>query len=245
MAKKLRTLTLLLATALALSACGLVNRLIPDQQVADGVLGIGADGVPVTLSGEAGPSDLAAPMAPGDTTTFVAEFDVPEEIIDAIEALPGWVQASGIEETITLDDEVQVVFAGEFADEADLHPDHLAFTLTALHVSGHLTIDGNQYNLPAVSEAGLNVTFSDPVGFSYDAGANATTVSYATASGLPELDIDFGNNPQLLQAFSGLVKDGGSLTAHLRVEATLSTPGLPASADIVIHLRSVGATISF
>lgn len=245
MAKKLRTLTLLLAVSLALSACGLINRLVPDHEVADGVMGIGAAGMPVTLSGSPLPSDLASPNAPGDTTTFVAEFDVPEEVIDAVSGLPGFVQASGIEETITLDDEVQVVFAGEFADAADLHPDHLTFTLTALHVSGHLTIDDNQFNLPPVSRAGLNVTFSDPTAFSYDADANATTVSYATASSLPELDVDFGDNAQLLQAFSDLVKEGGSLTAHLRIEATLSTPGLPASADIVVNLRSLGATISF
>lgn len=242
MKQQLRTLALVLGGALVLSACGLIGNLIPEQEVPDGLLG--ADGEQVTLSSAAVPGgDPVGPNAPGDVNTFEADVDLPPVELAPLD-VPGFIQAQDIVETLTLENSVQVVFDGTFAGPGDLHPDHLDFTLSVLAVSGSVAIAGNDYTLDTVTVGDLGVVFEDPSGFETEDGSTSVTYT-TTSSNLPEVEFDLGENSALLSALSQVLRDGGEIAASLRIVATLASEGLPPSAQIVVTLDSLGATIRF
>ncbi len=243
MVKQLRSLVLLSAASLLLAACGALNAFIPDQEVPGGVLGFGEDGQVVEFGAEASPSGLLTPSAMGDSTTFVAQIQLGHEFDPPEEDIPNWVQIGGIEETITLDDEVQVVFVGDFTIDT-LPEEYSSFTLVGLQLSAQLSISGSVvYSSPTYGAGALSVVFGGAQVVA--SGAGTTTVSYTTVSNLPRIDVDLSQSKPLLQQLTNLVKHGGGLVADITLTAELFEPGLPSDAAILVTVKSLGATIEF
>lgn len=247
MVKQLRSIALLSAGSLLLAACGALNAFIDDQEVPGGVLGLDAPGHAFSLGAEPGPSGLAAPHAPASNiTTFVAVEQLSGEFDPPTTAIPGWVKIAGINETLVLDDQIQVVLVGEY-DEAEVLKSFGSFTLTRLDVAAKLFMNGVNIGSTQTFGTGLiDVEFSDPSIVS-TAGGN-TTVSYhsATASSA-SIPVSFtGAGAQwALDHYTDLVKSGGPYALEFTITATLKAPGLPEDAAIVVTIESMGATITF
>ena len=231
MTKTFRTLALALAGAFALSACGALSGLIPDQTISGGVLGV-AGGVDVTLEAEGAGTAALAPAAGADATVWVGTV-TGSTTIDAIAELPSFVNASTITETVALGNSIVVTHPG-----TDTGP----FTVTGLAVGGTVTIGGTAYALPAgIGVTGLSVLFADPLCVS-DGGNQVCT--YTTASNVPEVEVALAANQ--VAAFSALLKgSGGEVSASLTVTVTLAGPGLPDDASVVVTLESLDAVVSF
>lgn len=222
-----RTVALAVASAVLLSACGALNALIPDQDVADGVLGIGSAGVAVPLEADLSTADVGAAQIVS-ATVFTGTFDLGTVDVAAIDGLPDFVDADAITETVALGDSIEVTYpTGGVAD---------SFTLTELAVTGSITIANTEYALPVLTADGLAVLFD---------GANCVgdVCTYGTASNLPELDVALV--AAAVDAYAALLKDGGTVSAELTVTATLAAPGLAADATVVVTIESLGAVIEF
>jgi hypothetical protein len=226
MTKTTRSLALAVAASFLLSACGLLNTLIPDQTIEDGVLGIGAAGIQIPLDAEPGAAGIG--VAQLTATVFSGTFDVDAVPVDAVEGLPAFVDAAAITETIALGDSVEVTYPTTGPAES--------FTLVELEIAGTVTISSVVYPLPTLVEDGLSVVFSNP-------DCTAGVCTYDTASGLPEFDVALV--AAAVAAYSALLQDGGTIAADVTVTATLDAPGLAADATIVITLESLGAVIEF
>ncbi len=227
MTKTIRTLALALVGAVALSACGALNALIPDQDIPGGVLGIGAAGVDVPLAADLGPAAIGGAQIVS-ATDFTGTFVIDSVDVDAIDALPDFAAAAAITETIALGDSIEVTYpTGGAAD---------SFTLTRLEVTGSVTISGTEYALPVLAAAGLTVLFDD-------VACVGDVCTYGTASNLPEVDVAFVE--AAVDAYSDLLKDGGTISAELTVTVTLASPGLAADAEVVVRIESLGAVIEF
>lgn len=243
MVKQLRSLVLLSAASLLLAACGVLNAFIDDQEVPGGVLGFGVDGEVVEFEAVLAPSGLQAPSAMGDATTFVAQIELGHEFGVPEEDIPNWVQIDGIEETITLDDEVQVVFVGDFTSET-LPAEYGTFTLTGLQLSAQLRFSGARvFDIPTFDAGDLLVEFGGPVVVA--SGGGTTTVRYSTVSNLPRIKVDLSFSKALLRVLTDLVKHGGAFAANIALTAGLDEPGLPSDATILVTVKSLGAIIEF
>lgn len=225
MTKTIRSLVLAVAGTVLLSACSALNAFIPDQDVPGGVLGIGA-GVDVELTADAGPAGIGAAQL--TATVFTGTLTVPSVDVEAVEDLPNFVEAAAITETVTLDDSVVVTYptTGSAA----------SFTLTELAVAGSITISGTEYAFPVLTVDGLAVLFENP-----DC-TPAGVCTYATASNLPEIDVALA--AAAVDAYSALLQGGGTIGVEVTVTATLAT-GIPADAEVVVTLESLGAVIEF
>lgn len=228
MTKTIRSLALAVASALVLSACGVLNALIPDQDVPGGVLGIGTAGVDVELTAGVQDAGIGAEQITLTATVFTGTLAVDTVDVEAIDELPDFVEAAAITETVTLDDSVVVTYPT--SAEAD------SFTLTELAVSGSVTISGNEYTFPVLTADGLSVLFANPI-------CAAGVCSYTTASNLPEIDVALA--AAAVDAYSALLQGGGTIGVEVTVTATLDAPGLAADAEIVVTLESLGAVIEF
>lgn len=227
MTKTIRSLALAATGAVLLSACSVLSGLIPDQDVAEGVLGIGTAGVDVPLEADLGVSDVGAAQLI-TTTFFTGTLGVPAVDVEAIDELPDFVEAAAITETIALDNSVVVTYPTTV--------EAASFTLTALEITGALTISNNVYPLPVLSSSGLSVVFGSPV-------CVAGVCSYTTASNLPEFDVALA--AAAVDAYSALLQAGGTIGVEVTVTATLADPGLAADAEVVVTLESLGAVIEF
>lgn len=245
MVKQLRSLVLLSAASLLLAACGALNAFIKDQEVEGGVLGLGGDGHAFSLSAEPTPSGVAAPHAPAYATVFVAVEELSGDFDPPTTEIPGWVKIASIGETLTLDDEVQVVLFGEFEDVTELD-DLESFTLVGLDVSARLFMNDVLIgSTPTFGAGPIDVAFGDPSIVSIDGGH--TTVSYQSATvNSASIPVGFTAATQwALDAYTELVRSGGSFAVEFTITATLDAPGLPADAAIVVTIKSLGATIKF
>lgn len=227
MTKTIRMLALAVVGAAVLSACGMLNALIPDQDVPEGVLGIGSAGVQVPLEADVSTTGIGAAQFVS-ATVFTGTFDLGSVDVDAIDELPDFVEADAITETIALGDSIEVTYptGNEVA----------SFTLTELSVTGSITISDTEYALPVLTADGLAVLFGD-------ADCLGTVCTYGTASNLPELDVALV--AAAVDAYAALLKDGGTVSAQMTVTATLDAPGLAADATVVVTLESLGAVIEF
>jgi hypothetical protein len=230
MTRAVRSVVLVAGAALALSACGLLSGLVPDQDVEDGVLGL-AGGVQVELVPDgAGPAIDVTPTA----TTWVGTLSEAFEL-DALTGvdIPNVVSPDGITETIELGGTVVVRNPASPTGP---------FTVTGLALGGTFTIGTATYDLPAgLSVDGLAVPFADPVCVD-DAGDQVCT--YTTVSDLPSLDVVF-TTPQIAAYWNLLRASGGIVAVDLTVTVTLADPGLPSTATVVVTIASGGATIEF
>lgn len=227
MTKSLRSLALAGAGAVLLSACGVLNALIPDQNVPEGVLGIGTAGVDVALAADPGPASIGAAQVV-TVTEFSGTLAVDAITVDAIDELPDFVEAAAITETVALGDAVQIQYptGGEVG----------TFTLTGLSIGGSVTISGTAIPLPALDSGALAVEFG---------GENCVddTCTYTTADNVPEFDVALA--AAAVEAYSDLLKLGGTVDVEIVVTATLQAPGLPADATLTVTLESLGAVIEF
>ena len=229
MSRTIRSVALVAGAALALSACGL-GGLIPDQEVPDGVLGLGG-GVQVELvPGGAGPSIDVTPTATTWVGTIEASFD-----LDGLTGgnIPNVVSPDAITETIELGDSLVVRNPGFVTGP---------FTVTGLAIGGTITVGGQTLGVPAnLAVTGLQVLFDGPTCVP-DAGDEVCT--YTTASSPPSLDLAF--TPQQVAAYWSLLRaDGGTVSVDLTVTVTLEAPGLPTAATVTVTIDSGGATIEF
>lgn len=224
MTKINRSLALAAAGAVLLSAC---SALIPDQTIDAGVLGIGPAGVEVPLVADLGPAGIGAAQV-GSTTVFTGTFDLGTVDVDAIVGLPDFVDADAITETVALGDSIEVTYPTGGAATS--------FTLTALAVTGSITISGTEYALPVLTADGLEVVFGD-------ATCVGDVCTYGTAGSLPELDVSLV--AAAVDAYVALLKDGGTVSADLTVTATLDDPGLAADATVLVTIASLGAVVEF
>lgn len=227
MSKTIRSLALAAAGAVLLSACGALNALIPDQTIDGGVLGIGTVGVEVTLDADLGTTGIGAAQIV-TATVFTGTLDIPSVDVDAIDELPDFVEAAAITETVALGDSVVVTYPS--TGPAD------SFTLTELVVTGSVTISGTEYAFPVLTVDGLAVLFENPV-------CTDGVCTYGTASNLPEIDVAL--IAAAVDAYSALLKGGGTVGVAVTVTATLDAPGLAADATVVVTLESLGAVIEF
>lgn len=227
MSQTVRSLALAAAGAVLLSACGVLNALIPDQTVSEGVLGIGSAGVPVPLYAEPSGADVGAAQFV-NATVFTGTFDLGSVDVDAVDELPSFVEADAITETLALGDSVVVTYPTTASAGS--------FTLVELAVTGSITISGSEYALPVLTATGLSVLFDDE-------DCTAGVCTYGTASDLPEFDVALA--AAAVAAYSDLLQDGGSISAELTVTATLASPGLPVDAEVVVTIESLGAVIEF
>lgn len=228
MTRTLRHLTLAALVVALVSGCSVLSGLIPDQTIDDGVLGIGTAGVQVTLEADVEPTSAVGGAQLVTVTVFTGSLGVADVDVPSIDALPSFVVADAITETIALGDSVEVVYpTGGVAD---------SFTLTALEVGGTVTISGATYPLPTLAATGLAVVFGD-------ASCVLDTCTYGTASNLPEFDVELAASA--VAAYSALLKDGGTISATIVVTATLAAPGLAADAQVTVTLESLGAVIEF
>ncbi|MFN2323857.1 MAG: hypothetical protein ABR510_12970 [Trueperaceae bacterium] len=227
MTRTIRSFALAVAAAVVLSACGVLNALIPDQDIAGGILGIGSAGVQVPLEAAVADAGIGAAQA-GFATVFTGTFDLGAVDVDAIDELPDFVEADAITETVALGDSIEVTYptGGDVA----------SFTLTELAVTGSITISGTEYALPVLTAGELEVLFDD-------VDCVGTVCTYGTASNLPELDVALA--AAAVDAYASLLKDGGSVSAELTVTATLEAPGLADDATVVVTIQSLGAVIEF
>lgn len=226
MTKTIRFLALALAGTLVLSACSALNALIPDQDVPGGVLGIGTAGVDITLEADAAPTSIGAAQL--STTVFTGTLDIASVDVDAIEELPNFVEAAAITETVTLGDSVVVTYPSTGPANS--------FTLTELAVAGSITISGTEYAFPVLTVDGLAVLFENP-------DCTDGVCAYATANNLPEIDVALA--AAAVDAYSALLKAGGTVGVAVTVTATLDAPGLAADATVVVTIESLGALIEF
>jgi hypothetical protein len=227
MLRNLRSLVLVVAGAALLSACGLLNAFIPDQEIASGVLGIPAGGTDVTLTAAAEAAGVATAQA--DATVFVGEL-TGSASVDALD-VPGFVEADTISETVTLGNEVVVRHASATGP----------FTVTAIQVAGDVTIGNATLPLPGgIGVSGLSLLLSDPTCV---ADAAEQVCTYGLLSGIPEVDIAL--SAAQVAAFTNVLKNGGDVSVDATVTMTLAGPGLPAAASITITLETLGATITF
>ncbi len=224
MTKSTRSLALAVASTVLLSACSALNAFIPNQDVPGGVLGIGA-GVDVELTADAAPAGIGAAQL--TATVFTGTLTVPSVDVEAAEDLPNFVEAAAITETVTLGNTVVVTYP-TIGDVA-------SFTLTELAVAGSVTISGTEYAFPVLTVDGLAVLFSNP-------DCTAGVCTYATASNLPEIDVALA--AAAVDAYSALLQGGGTIGVEVTVTATLAT-GIPADAEVVVTLESLGAVIEF
>jgi hypothetical protein len=231
MTKTFRLLALAVASTVVLSACGALNALIPDQTIDGGILGAGG-GVDVTLRADGVAPTAIAPSAGADAAVWVGPI-VGSTTIEAIAELPEFVEAADITETIALGDTVVVTHP--------LTPTG-SFTVTGLALGGTITIGGTQFALPAgIAVTGLSVVFADP---DCVASGDDQVCTYVTASGVPELEVQFAANQ--VAAFSELIKGiGGDVDVDLTVTVTLAEPGLPDDASVRVTLESLDAVIEF
>lgn len=227
MTKTIRSVALAVAGATLLSACGLLNALIPDQDISEGILGIGSAGVQVPLEADVATTGIGAAQFVS-ATVFTGTFDLGTVDVDPIDGLPDFIDADAITETIALGDSVEVTYPT--GNEVD------SFTLTELSVTGSITISNTEYALPVLTADGLAVLFED-------VDCVGTVCTYGTASDLPELDVALV--AAAIDAYAALLQDGGTVTAELTVTATLDAPGLAADATVVVTLESLGAVIEF
>ncbi len=228
MKQTVRNLILVVVGAAALTACGVLNAFVPDQEVAGGVLGLG-DGVDVVLA----PAQAAVTTLAGTpVTTWVGSID--ETVgLDALDAdLPDAIEPAALTETIQLGDTVVVT-----------HPETPtgSFTVTGVAIGGTFALGGATFNVPAgLSVDGLNVVFDDPT----CVGDAVQTCTYTTASGLPELNLAFAASQ--VQAYWDLLTGiGGDVSVDLTVTVTLAPDGLPSDATVTVTLDTLGATIAF
>ena len=227
MTQTIRSLALAVAGVVLLSACGVLSGLIPDQDVPEGVLGIGSAGVQVPLEADLVTTGIGAAQFVS-AAVFTGTFDLGTVDVDAIDELPDFVDADAITETIALGDSIEVTYpTGGAAD---------SFTLTELAVTGSITISGTEYALPVLTADGLAVVFGDAI-----CAGNVCT--YGTAGDLPELDVALA--AAAVNAYASLLKSGGAVSAELTVTATLADPGIAADATVVVTIASLGAVIEF
>jgi hypothetical protein len=230
MSHAVRSVALTVVVAALLSACGLVSGLIPDQELEEGVLGLGG-GVVVTLEPTGvDPSIDIVPTA----TTWVGTVEETVEI-DALD-VPNVVSPDAITEAIELGGTIEV------RDPAFAVGDYATFTVTGLALGGTFTIGGATYDVPdGLAVDGLAVVFANP-----DCAdvAGVQVCTYTTASGLPSLDLAF--TPQQVAAYWALLSaSGGVVSVDLTVTVTLAQPGLPSTATVLVTIGSGGATIEF
>ena len=228
MSKTVSSLALALGAALLLSACGLLAGLVPDQELPDGVLGLGG-GVQVALE----PQGLNSAIEVTQTETIWIGTIEETLALDALTGIPNAVSPDGITETIELGDAVVVRNPASPTGP---------FTVTGLALGGTFTIGTTTYNVPAgLSVDGLAVAFADPVCVD-DEGVQECT--YTTASNLPSLDVVF-TTPQVAAYWNLLRTSGGNVSVDLTVTVTLADPGLPSTATVIVTIDSGGATITF
>jgi hypothetical protein len=230
MRKSVRSMALVVVGAFALSACGFLAGLVPDQTIAGGVLGLG-DGVEVELS----PSVLIVSAVEASTvTTWVGTLQA-SVTIDGLSGidLPNLVTPNAITERIVLGD--TVVVRNPAADTAP-------FTLTGFVLGGTVTVDGLSFPVPAsAGVAGLDVSFGEPTCV---ADGDERVCTYTTAESVPSVDLAF--LPNQVQAYWNLLRSsGGTVAVDLTVTVALATPGLPMGATVTVTLVSGGATIEF
>lgn len=227
MTKTIRSLPIAIAAALSLSACALLNAFIPDQFIADGVLGIGATGIAIPLAADVGATGVGAAQV-GGATVFSGTVGVDAVDIEPVDDLPPYVEAARITETLALGDTIVVTYPTSVPVDA--------LTLTALSLTGSVTISGTEHAFPVSTEAGLSVVFDEPT---CDDGACA----YTTANVLPEFEVAFAR--AAVAAYGSLLRDGGSIAAELSATATLAAPGLAEDVLVIVSIRSLGAVIEF
>jgi hypothetical protein len=227
MTKTIRSVALAVAGAALLSACSVFNALIPDQDVAEGVLGIGTAGVQVPLAADVELTGIGGAQLI-TVTEFTGTLAIDSVDVEAIEDLPDFVEAAAITETVTLGDTVVVTFPTDGAA--------VPFTLNELAVTGSVTISGATYAFPVFTASDLEVLFTDAV-------CADGVCTYGTASGLPEIDVEIAAGA--VAAYSALLQGGGTIAAELTVTATLDAPGLAADAQVVVTIESLGAVIEF
>jgi hypothetical protein len=230
MRKSVRSVALLVVGAFALSACGFLSGLVPDQTIAGGVLGLG-DGVEVDLS----PSVLTVSAVEASTvTTWVGTLQA-SVTLDGLAGidLPNLVSPAAITERIVLGDTVVVRNPA-----ADAGP----FTLTGLVLGGTVTVDGLSFPVPAsAGVTGLVVPFGDPTCVS---DGEERVCTYTTAGSVPGVEVAF--LPNQVQAYWNLLRSsGGTVAVDLIVTVALAAPGLPLGATVTVTLVSGGATIEF
>lgn len=227
MTKTIRSFVLAAAGAVVLSACGVLNALIPDQTIAEGVLGIGTAGVAVTLAADVEPTGIGAAQSIS-VTEFKGTLAIDSVEFEAIDELPGFVRAAAITETLTLGKGIVVTYPTTASANS--------FKLTELAVTGSVTISNTEYAFPVLTADGLEVLFENPI-------CADGACAYTTASNVPEFDVVLA--AAAVTAYSALLQNGGTIGVALTVSATLDAPGLAADAEVVVMIKSLGAVIEF
>jgi hypothetical protein len=229
MPRALRFVAIAVGATLVLSACGLAG-LIPDQELADGVLGLGG-GVTVELAAEgAGTTIDITPTAVTWVGSIVKTFD-----LDGLAGgdIPNLVSPDGITETIELGDTIVVRNPGSATGP---------FVVTGLALGGTFTVGGQAFAVPAgLAVDGLAIPFASPDCVEVEGVQECT---YATLAESPSLDLAFLSS-QVTAYWNLLRGSGGAVTVNLTVTVTLDEPGLPATATVVVTIASAGATITF
>ncbi len=233
-----RTLAVLSGLALVLSACGLVNSLIPDQQVTNP---LGINGQSVTMSAQ--PATAALSSQATGTDTFGGNFSGTFNDIDA-SSIPGGVKPSGFVTDIGIDSTATIA-----SPSASSLPSTIKLTKVALslQVNDGATAGGTpSFSLtPPYSHAGTLLVLTQQAGTC--STASGISCDYAVAAGP-----DLGAALIALVLSSGDVNTlwdivtGGNSTNHTNgsISVTLDQT-LPSDATLQVKLVSKEGTLSF
>jgi FlaG/FlaF family flagellin (archaellin) len=233
-----RTLAVLSGLALVLSACGLVNSLVPDQKVANP---LGIDGQTITMSAQPGTAALS-PQATG-TNTFGGHFSGTFGDINA-SSIPGGVKPSGFVADIGIDSTATIASTSASSLPATINVTNVGLSL---QVNDGATAGGTpSFTLtPPYKHAGtllvLNQqagTCSTTSGISCDYAVTAGPDLGAALIALSLSSSDVGTLWQIVTT--------GSSTNHAAgtVSVTLDQ-NLPSDATLQVKLVSKEGTLSF
>jgi hypothetical protein len=228
MSHVVRSLSLLVASVMLVSACGLVP--LPEPVGIDTAFGFG-DGIAVNLTADAGPS--AAVMPAALATSFSGAFNQTfvVEAADIPPILKTLVRIKGVSETITLDTAITV--ANPVATDFPV-----AFTVSDASISGLQLYRGTSKIAGPLGFTGIGDASIEYLRLGACSGTLTCTYNAPILVDLLELSVSGGTASTIAKS----IADGGTF----RVEGTFGIavdPGLPATATVAAVILGTGAYV--
>lgn len=222
-AKRVRTVLWVTIVAVALGSCGLLNELIPDQEFASGLLGIG-EGLEIELAASAGTSRASVTPSQSGGTVFSGSF-AGGDVIEGDASIPSWVRAKSVTDTVYLDRTL----------EANI--DVAQFIVTNLGFAGTFSIEGQEYPIPfSPPVTDLALTFERR-------GCAGNWCTFEATAEPPVFRITL-TKPQV-SAFSNVIKNGGAIEVDVTVTMTVGSPALPGGSVAGVVVMTNGAVVKF